>query len=41
MTIEERLQILEINQKEQDNKIKQLEEKVKLASIGFPVNNLF
>ena len=38
MTIEERLQILEINQKEQDNKIKELEEKIKLASIGFPVN---
>jgi uncharacterized coiled-coil protein SlyX len=38
MTIEERLQILEINQKEQDNKIKELEEKVKFASIGFPVN---
>lgn len=38
MTIEERLQALEINQKEQDNKIKQLEEKVKLASIGFPVS---
>ena len=38
MTIEERLQILEIGQKEQDNKIKELEEKVKLASIGFPVN---
>lgn len=38
MTIEERLQILEIGQKEQNNKIKELEEKVKLASIGFPVN---
>ena len=38
MTIEERVQILEINQKEQDNKIKQLEEKVGLASMGFPVN---
>lgn len=37
MTIEERLQILEINQKEQDSKIKELEEKVKLASIGFPI----
>lgn len=38
MTIEERLQILEIGQKEQDNKIKELEEKIELASIGFPVN---
>ena len=28
---------LEKHQKEQDNKIKQLEEKVKLASIGFPM----
>ena len=31
---------LEKHQKEQDEKIKQLEEKVKLASIGFPVNFL-
>ena len=38
MTIEERLHVLEINQKEQDNKIKELEEEIKLASIGFPVN---
>ena len=38
MTIEERVQILEIKQKEQDNKIKQLEEKVRFASMGFPVN---
>ena len=29
---------LEKHQKEQDKKIEQLEEKVKLASIGFPVN---
>lgn len=29
---------LEKHQKEQDNKIKELEEKVKLASIGFPVS---
>jgi len=37
MTIEERLQILEKHQKEQDKKIEQLEEKVKLASVGFPI----
>ena len=29
---------IENKQKEQDEKIKQLEEKVKLASIGFPVS---
>lgn len=35
-----RIEELEKHQKEQDEKIKQLEEKVKLASIGFPVNFL-
>lgn len=29
---------LEKHQNEQDKKIKQLEEKIKLASIGFPIN---
>ena len=38
MNIEERLSALETKQKEQDIKIRALEEKVKLASIGFPVN---
>lgn len=33
-----RIEELEKHQKEQDKKIKQLEEKVKLASIGFPVS---
>jgi len=33
-----RIEELEKHQKEQDEKIKKLEEKVKLASIGFPVN---
>jgi hypothetical protein len=33
-----KIEELEKHQKEQDKKIKQLEEKVKLASIGFPVN---
>jgi len=42
MTEEERLILkrieeLEKHQNEQDKKIKQLEEKVKLASIGFPI----
>lgn len=32
-----RIEELEKHQKEQDKKIEQLEEKVKLASIGFPV----
>jgi uncharacterized coiled-coil protein SlyX len=36
MSIEERIEALEAKQKEQDKKIKELEEKVKLASIGFP-----
>ena len=36
----ERIEELEKHQKEQDEKIRQLEEKVKLASIGFPVNFL-
>ena len=35
-----RIEELEKHQKEQDKKIEQLEEKVKLASIGFPVNFL-
>lgn len=38
MTTEERLTYLENKQKEQEIQIKDLEEKVKLASIGFPVN---
>ena len=38
MNIEERLSALEAKQKEQDTKIIALEEKVKLASIGFPVS---
>ena len=38
MTIEERVTMLENKQREQDSRIKQLEENVKLASIGFPVN---
>ena len=38
MTIEERITVLENKQREQDLKIKQLEEGIKLASIGFPVN---
>lgn len=33
-----RIEELEKHQNEQDKKIKQLEEKVKLASIGFPVS---
>ena len=33
-----RIEELEKHQKEQDKKIEQLEEKVKLASIGFPVS---
>ena len=33
-----RIEELEKHQKEQDEKIKQLEENVKLASTGFPVN---
>jgi len=35
-----RIEELEKHQKNQDKKIKQLEEKVKLASTGFPVNFL-
>ena len=34
-----KIEELEKHQDEQDKKIKQLEEKVKLASIGFPVNH--
>ena len=34
-----RIEELEKHQDEQDKKIKQLEEKVKLASIGFPINH--
>ena len=37
MSIEERIKALEAKQKEQDRKIEALEEKVKLASIGFPI----
>ena len=33
-----RIEELEKHQREQDEKVKQLEEKVKLASIGFPVS---
>ena len=33
-----RIEELEKHQKEQDKKIEQLEEKVKLASMSFPVN---
>ena len=33
-----RIEELKKHQDEQDKKIKQLEEKIKLASIGFPVN---
>ena len=36
--ITNRIKKIEDKQEEQDKKIKQLEEKVKLASIGFPVN---
>lgn len=36
MTIEERLNSLEAKQREQDERIKELEEKIKLASMGFP-----
>lgn len=38
LRILKRIEELEKHQNEQDKKIKQLEEKVKLASIGFPVN---
>ena len=38
MTIEERITMLENKQREQDSKIKQLEESIKLTSMGFPVN---
>ena len=34
-----RIEELEKHQDEQDKKIKQLEEKVKLVSIGFPINH--
>ena len=34
-----KIEELEKHQDEQDKKIKQLEEKVKLVSIGFPVNH--
>ena len=38
LRILKKIEELEKHQNEQDKKIKQLEEKVKLASIGFPVN---
>ena len=38
LRILKRIEELEKHQNEQDKKIKELEEKVKLASIGFPVN---
>ena len=34
-----KIEELEKHQDEQDKKIKQLEEKVKLVSIGFPINH--
>lgn len=38
MTIEDRINRLERKQEDIDLKIKSLEENIKLASIGFPVN---
>jgi hypothetical protein len=38
LRILKKIEELEKHQNEQDKKIKQLEEKVKLTSIGFPVN---